>query len=117
MRVFLDDDLRYRQPDDRTWVRVATAQEAIDLLKTGEVTYLSLDHDLGPEDAGTGYDVLLFLEEQLVAHDRDLWPTQMIRVHSANAVASRRMAQVIDRYTKLDRVGGRFLWRAKPEDP
>ncbi|WP_439037769.1 cyclic-phosphate processing receiver domain-containing protein [Agarivorans sp. QJM3NY_25] len=34
------------------------------MLKTGEVTEISLDHDLGNDDHGTGYDVVLWIEEQ-----------------------------------------------------
>lgn len=35
--------------------------EAIELLKSGEVRKLSLDHDLGDDERGTGYDVLLWI--------------------------------------------------------
>src|SRR5439155_2676500 len=46
MKVWLDDRRSpYPDPDSWTWVR--TPAEAIELLKTGEVTEISLDHDLG----------------------------------------------------------------------
>jgi hypothetical protein len=40
-----------------------TAKEAIELLKTGRVVRISLDHDLGMYYNGTGYDVAKFIEE------------------------------------------------------
>ena len=50
MKVYLDD---LRTPPDG-WVLVQWPEEAIELLETGEVTELSLDHDLGVDDRGTG---------------------------------------------------------------
>ncbi|EOG1039930.1 cyclic-phosphate processing receiver domain-containing protein [Pseudomonas aeruginosa] len=47
------------------WVRTFWPDETIELLKRGSVTELSLDHDLGDDDRGTGYTVLLWLEEQV----------------------------------------------------
>ena len=65
MKVFLDDE----RPTPDGWVRAFTAPEAIELLKTGKVTHLSLDHDLGPQEAGTGYDVCLWVEEKVFSQD------------------------------------------------
>ena len=45
-------------------MRVRTPEEAIELLRGGEVEELSLDHDLGLDVGSrerTGYDVLLWL--------------------------------------------------------
>ena len=64
MKVWLDD-LRDAPPG---WVRVTTPEEAIALLETGDVTEISLDHDLGLVDGErerTGYDVLLWLERDV----------------------------------------------------
>jgi hypothetical protein len=47
-----------------------------------------LDHDLGDDQRGTGYDVLLWIEEAV--HLRNFVPPRM-RVHSANASARLRM--------------------------
>ena len=98
------------------WVK--TAQEVIDYLKNGQVDKLSLDHDLGacddcmrpyngdPEEwltwhggmampncehIGTGYDVVLWLEQ-----NPDKWPAIKPQVHSANPVGRARMQRVID---------------------
>ena len=37
----------------------------IALLEAGNVTEISLDHDLGDDDRGTGYDVILWIEQAL----------------------------------------------------
>lgn len=50
MKVFLDDERR--TPEG--WVRVYWPDEAIALLQTGQVTEISLDHDLGDDARGTG---------------------------------------------------------------
>ena len=57
-------------------------------------THASLDHDLGDyaEDGGDAYALVLWMAE----HDR--WPTEGIRIYSANVVGLRRMLGVIDRY-------------------
>ena len=93
MRVWLDD-LREAPPG---WVRVRTPEEAIALLETGDVTEISLDHDLGLVDGErerTGYDVLLWLERE-VAEGRWVLPLPEIGVHSANPVGRKRMEQAI----------------------
>ena len=62
MKVYLDD-LRDTPPG---WARAFTAQEAIELLRTGTVDEIDLDHDLGVEsEVGTGYDVLTWIENQV----------------------------------------------------
>lgn len=88
MKVFLDDE----RATPEGWVRAFWPEEVIALLKTGQVTELSLDHDLGDDARGTGYTVLLWLEEQVVAHGI---PPPIVRVHSANPPARRRMEAAI----------------------
>jgi Cyclic-phosphate processing Receiver domain len=64
VKVWLDDR-RPPYPDPKTWVWVKTPAEAIELLQTGTVTELSLDHDLGLTDGErevTGYDVVTWIE-------------------------------------------------------
>ena len=84
MRVFLDDERT--TPDG--WVRVYWPNEAIKLLETGMVAELSLDHDLGDDERGTGYDVVLWIEEAVAL--RDFKPPK-ITVHSANSSAREKM--------------------------
>ena len=92
MKVWLDDE----RPAPRGWRRCRTPEEAIALLQTGKVTEISLDHDLALLDGEreqTGYDVLLWLEREAVAGR--VFPLVM-RVHTANPVARRRMLQAIE---------------------
>ena len=84
MKVFLDDERA--TPDG--WVRVYWPGEAIALLQTGQVNEISLDHDLGDDDRGTGYDVLLWIEEAMRL--QGFVPPRM-HVHSANPAARVRM--------------------------
>lgn len=88
MKVFLDDI----RPAPAGWVLVKTAEEALALLRGGEVTEISLDHDLdmaevsqtesglsiGQSNPGalTGF----WLLEQMKA--TGAWPTKKIHVHS-----------------------------------
>lgn len=89
MRVYLDDE----REAPAGWTRVRTAAEAIALLQRGGVTKLSLDHDLGDEAAnGTGYDVLLWLEKEVLTRGYVL---PAVTVHSANPVARSRMELVV----------------------
>lgn len=90
MKVYLDDE----RPTPEGWTRTYTPQETIELLKTRRVTELSLDHDLGDDEGiGTGYDVLLWLEEEM--YNDMSFPAPDIKVHSANPAASLRMNQAI----------------------
>ena len=84
MKVYLDDERT--TPDG--WVRVYWPDEVIKLLKTRNITEISLDHDLGDDDRGTGYDVVLWIEEQVALHG---FAPPMMSVHSANVSARNNM--------------------------
>lgn len=58
------------------------------MLQTGEVTELSLDHDLGDDSHGTGYDVLVWIEEAIALNG---FVPPAIKIHSANPAAVQRM--------------------------
>lgn len=88
MKVFLDDE----RATPEGWVRVYWPDEAIALLQTGQVNEISLDHDLGDDDRGTGYDVLLWIEEAMRL--RGFVPPRM-HVHSANPAARVRMLAAV----------------------
>lgn len=79
-KLFLDD---VRDAPDASWTVARTAAECIELLKTGQFTRLSLDHDLGDDIAGTGYNVACWLEERAAAGRWAVVPRN-IGVHSAN---------------------------------
>lgn len=88
MKVFLDDE----RATPEGWVRVYWPDEAIALLQTGLVNEISLDHDLGDDARGTGYDVLLWIEEAMRL--RGFVPPRM-HVHSANPAARVRMLAAV----------------------
>lgn len=94
MQLFLDDE---RTPPDG-WTLVRWPEEAIDLLKTGGVDKISLDHDLGDDEHGTGYDVILWIEEAVAT--RGFKPPEII-VHSANPSARIKMEAGIKSILRL----------------
>lgn len=91
--LFLDDDeFRHNNLDEAgqdVW-RARTADEAIDLLKSHDFAFASLDHDLGErtfvpsEDPNTGYQVAKFIAEMPK-------PPATIRIHSYNPAGAQRM--------------------------
>ncbi|HOY70215.1 MAG TPA: hypothetical protein PL131_11285 [Methylotenera sp.] len=89
MKVYLDDE----RTTPQGWVRTYWPDEVIALLETGEVQELSLDHDLGDDERGTGYDVVLWIEEAVMT--RGFKPPK-IMVHSANSSARIKMQAGID---------------------
>lgn len=94
MKVYLDDE----REAPEGWVRVRWPEGAIELLKTGQVTDLSLDHDLGDDERGTGYDVVLWIEEAVATGGL---VTPRIAVHSANASARAKMEAGVERIRRF----------------
>ncbi len=117
MILWLDD---VREPSPHGYVGakwVKTYEAAITALESGEVTFASLDHDIGAcaectasgrhvgdmrslettfvntcPHAKTGYDVVCWMEET------GTWPKNGVAVHSMNPVGRQRMQQVIDKH-------------------
>ncbi|CAG9183880.1 cyclic-phosphate processing receiver domain-containing protein [Cupriavidus respiraculi] len=84
MKEFLDDE----RPTPEGWTRTYWPDEAIRLLETGAVEEISLNHDLGNDERGTGYDVILWIERAVALTG---FTAPRITVHSANAAAAERM--------------------------
>jgi len=101
MRVFLDDV----RPTPPGWVAARWPDEVIALLKTGQVAALSLDHDLGDDQRGTGYDVVLWIEEAVAL--RGFVPPREIYVHSSNTSARDKMLAGLEQIRKLQARRGR----------
>jgi hypothetical protein len=105
MKVYLDDE----RTAPEGWVQVKTPAQAIALLETGEVSHLSLDHDLGDDEGiGTGYDVVLWMEERVYGDIHypmapalrailygNFRVPENITVHTANVSARVKMEQGI----------------------
>jgi hypothetical protein len=94
MKVFLDDE---RETPDG-WERTRTVEKTLILLRTKEVTHLSLDNDLG-EGLLEGYCVLDTLEE--IVYNDPTFPIPDITVHSANASRVEYMQRAIQNIWKI----------------
>jgi len=90
VKVYLDDE----REAPKGWYRCYWPDQVIQLLQKLCVTHLSLDHDLGDDDRGTGYDVLLWLEEQVIT--KKLPPPKHITIHSANTSAKEKMQRAVE---------------------
>jgi len=86
IKIWLDD---VRPAPSEEWTHCHWPNEVIELLKLGDVEVVSLDHDLGDDERGTGYDVVLWIEEE--AFENKFFRVPEIRVHSANSPASDKM--------------------------
>ncbi|MBL0645168.1 hypothetical protein JD502_20145 [Aeromonas veronii] len=84
MKIFLDDE----RITPAGWVRAYWPEEVIELLMTDDVTIVSLDHDLGDDTHGTGYDVIVWIEEAVITRD---FKAPKILIHSANSSARIKM--------------------------
>jgi hypothetical protein len=114
-RLFLDDErdprdwlphMRWFRGRDLAeldeWVWARTAPEAIQVLAGDGVVEVSLDHDLGEEsEVGTGYDVLVWIEER-VASDENYHPP-ILHVHTSNIAARERMESAVQGIANLVR--------------
>ena len=80
------------------WIRCYWPDEVIEFIKEGDVTEVSLDHDLGDGPAGyfeferTGMLVLNWLEKEQNENPDFVIPE--IYIHSQNPVAAKRMKEV-----------------------
>lgn len=90
LKLFLDD---HRQAPEG-WALARSADEAIEMLRRGGVTELSLDYDLGDPHFGTGLDVLDWLETAL--GERRL-PLPRLVAHSGSPLGRRRLENAIAR--------------------
>jgi len=95
MKLWLDDqwDVYPDRKPPEGWIPVKTAQEAIDILKTGLVEEASFDHDLGPEEAGNGYQVASWVER--AAHDNTI-PRFVWHIHTKNRVGRGNMQAALE---------------------
>lgn len=93
-RVWLDDQRPMPEGYD---THVYTATEAINLLKSGAVTAISLDHDLGGPENGTGYDVAKWIEQAAYSGaPRIEW-----QLHSSNPSGRANMRAALEQAEKF----------------
>jgi hypothetical protein len=86
MRLWVDDE----RPAPDGWYWATTAPHAIWVLQYLEPDEVSLDHDLGDDGQGTGYDVAKWLEEQAWTNP-DFCPPLRATCHSANPTGRERI--------------------------
>lgn len=98
--IWLDDEPEmrgHRFPAEAGWIHCRWPEEVIEHLKQGDVETLSLDHDLGEDcsyqNPRTGYNVLLWIEEQMIKND--YVPPRYIHLHTMNPVAREKMSLVL----------------------
>jgi len=89
------DDIR---PAPEGWDWAKSFDEAVALLKTGNVENASLDHYMGLGQP-TGYDLVMWMEQN------QTWPARSIYVHSADPVGRAKMKIVIGRNRSLQMRG------------
>ena len=93
MKLWLDD-LR-DVPVGGEWACARSVNEAISLMETLDITYASLDHDLGDwaNEGGDGITFVLWMAEN------NKWPSEGIAVHSMNPVGAENMLAIVERYS------------------
>ena len=84
MKKFLDDE----RVTPEGWTRAYWPDEVIELLKMNTIEIISLDHDLGDDERGTGYDVILWIEKAVIQNN--FKPPEII-THTANISARKKM--------------------------
>jgi len=87
INIYLDD----KRKCPIGYVQTTTVEDTIELLKRCSVKSLSLDHDLGYKK--TGYDVLSWIEEQVVK--TSYVPPELILIHTANPGARPKMLAAV----------------------
>jgi hypothetical protein len=100
-KIWLDD--AREAPDG--WIRCLWPEDVVELVLAGGVELVSLDHDLGDDDRGTGHDVVVMLEEyyyDILGGDHSPeFKLPDIQVHSANPVGRNRIKQGAEQLVKL----------------
>ncbi len=100
MQIWLDD---LRPAPEGFDVHARTAAEAIVLLQDGRVRFISLDHDLGEPENGSGYEVACWIEEHAF-----LWsqgepeglPPLEWAIHSQKPVGHQNMTRALQNATR-----------------
>lgn len=108
--VWMDCGTNLDLPDGPiAWHVVRSVARCIKMLQEyqGQVDILSLDHDLGNvthnvglgiglQEESTGYDILTWLEKQVVVYGNAAVLPKRFRIHSANPVGRKRMKAAIE---------------------
>lgn len=96
-KLWIDD---IRTPPTGEWIWAKNYDDAIAQIFTGNFVRVSLDHDLGDENAKTGYDILCEIERQIAKGGFWIFLPEF-EIHSANPVGRANMQRAIDSIWKL----------------
>lgn len=96
MKVWLDD---IREPPSNEWHWAKNIDDAWLSIEYGDVTEISLDHDLGDGEA-SGYDLIAQIEYMIGTEHWD-YPIPQFFIHSANPVGRRAIQAAIDSIERL----------------
>lgn len=94
LKIFLDDERK--APEG--WTRTRSVDETIAMLELPGVEEVSLDHDLGDDESGTGYDVILWIEEAVATKG---YTPPTISIHTANPSARVKMELAVASIVKM----------------
>ena len=83
------DDIR---PAPEGWIWAKDYSEAMIYIRTGNVSQISLDHDLGESSEKTGYDIACQIEA--LSHSGQI-PPMAWSVHSANPIGKKRIISAL----------------------
>ena len=95
MKVWLDDE----RMAPYMWCWVKTAKDAKYLIDNYTIYEISLDHDLGDEKNGNGYEVICHLEKK--AYENKDFHIPIIHIHTANPSARVKMELCLDQIMKI----------------
>jgi hypothetical protein len=102
--LFLDDvrDPAWVYPQEAVddWMVCRSYAEAVAVIEDlGMPDRISFDHDLGPADDRTGYDLAHYLVSLDLDSGGRSWPDQFeYQVHSANPVGAENIRGLLDSY-------------------
>lgn len=93
INIFLDDV----RDTPKNFHRCYWPEEVIEILSSGKkIGILSLDHDLGDDNHGTGLTVLNWLEKKVFEDPDFPGMPEEIRIHSQNPVGVAKMKQAVN---------------------
>lgn len=96
MKLYLDDI----REAPKGWTRTYNIYDTVEWFWSHHITDISLDHDLGMDNEN-GYDVLLWIEEQVHVNSKFKCPN--IFIHTANPSARRKMELAVNNINKYCR--------------
>lgn len=94
MKIWIDDmcDVDCDRKTPAGWIGCKTPLQACRFLKSGKVTHVSFDHDLGDDVIGSGYTIARYVEK--LAYNRKI-PRLSWSIHSSNPVGSKAIHQAM----------------------